>query len=709
MPVRIPSRALALLASSCLVAPAIAQESILLDTVVVQAGGTNAAGVGIGGGLTTDGYVARQTSVGTKTDTDVRKIPQSIGTVSAEELQDRNVQTLVEAGRYTAGVRAGQFGFDPRYDTLFIRGFNVNSTGYYRDGLRSPSGSFSVFRHEPYLLQGVSILKGPSSVLYGAGSPGGLVNVISKRPTETPFREIEAQYGSFGRVQGNADVSGALGENDNVLYRLTGIWRSADTDLVAARDDRVSIAPALTLRSDDRNTQLTILGEYTDLKSGGAAGWLSLGGRITDIEQGDPRYRDYDGEQWRIGYEFEHSFSEALSVRQNLRYQEVDADLKYVTVDSITADGLRGRRTSNRIVDTSSALSLDNQLQANFQTGAIAHTLLGGLDYTWLDANYGFAGGIPAPDLDLVTRNYGTQAITPVGAVPRQTNTEQEQLGLYLQDQAEFGRFVLTAGGRYDWLSTDTRNFAADTILNSEDEKFTGRVGLAYLFDNGLSPYVSYSTSFAPTSGADRFGNPFEPTTGKQEEIGLRYLPDDLNLSVQAALFRIRQSSILQTVSSTPFVQEQTGEVQSRGFEIQATTGITDNLALTAAYTYLDMENREGVNRGNFPAAIPEHQASLWADYDVTVGPLQGLGLGGGVRFIGASYANDENTRKNSSRTLFDATVSYDFGVRNAAFEGVSAQVSAKNVFDDREETCTGAFCYREEGRNIIGSLRYRF
>lgn len=709
MSVRPSMRALALLASLCLIAPAAAQESLLLDTIVVEGGAAGAVGVGGGGGLTTQGYVARDTAIGTKTDTDVRKIPQSIGTVSAEELQDRNVQSLVEATRYTAGVRAGQYGFDPRFDTLVIRGFDVTTTGYYRDGLRSAGGSFAVFRHEPYLLQGVSILKGPSSVLYGAGSPGGLVNVISKRPTETPFREVEAQYGSFRRVQGNADISGPLGENDNLLYRLTGVWRSADTEFVAVRDDRISVAPALTLRSDDQNTQLTILGEYTDILSGGATGWISFDGRITDIEYGDPRYRDYDHEQWRIGYEFSHAFNESLTFRQNLRYQEVDADLRWVSVTSLSEDGQRGLRTANRLVDRSANLSLDNQLQADFQTGGIAHTLLGGLDYVSLDRDYGYAGGFPAPDLDLATRNYGANPITPVGPVPWQTNTQQEQLGLYLQDQAEYGGFVLTAGGRYDWLSTDTRDLDSDSLLNADDDKFTGRIGLAYLFDNGLSPYVSYSTSFAPTTGADRFGNPFEPTTGRQEEVGLRYMPDDLNLSVQAALFRIRQSSILQTVSSAPFIQEQTGEVQSRGFEVEATTGITDHLAVTAAYTYLDMENREGVNRGNFPAGIPEHQASLWADYDVTVGPLQGLGLGGGVRFIGSSFVDEANSRRNASRTLFDATLSYDFGARNVAFEGVSAQISAKNVFDEQKVTCTDFYCYREEGRNVIGSLKYSF
>jgi iron complex outermembrane recepter protein len=703
------------LVALCAAAPAMAQDAIQLDTVVVEGeGGTGGTpGEGGGGGLTSEGYVARATTTGTKTDTDIRKVPQSIGTVSREELEDRQVQSLVQAARYTAGVRAGQFGFDPRFDTLYVRGFNVTDTGYYRDGLRSLGGSFAVFRHEPYGLEGITILKGPASTLYGSGSPGGLVNVITKRPTEETFREVEGQIGSNDRYQGAVDFSGPVDGNDNVLYRVTGLWRSSDTEFVAARDDRFYVAPALTLRSDDRNTHFKLLGEFTDLKSGGSAGYYTTpDGDITPFEHGDPNYRDYDGQQFRIGYEFEHRFNETFTVRQNLRYQDIETDMKYVSIGSISPDGLTANRTTGRLVDVADGVAVDNQIQANFATGPISHTVLGGLDYTYVDSDYGFLGGV-APPLDLRRLNYGEQPITPIGDVPVQRNRKQEQIGLYVQDQAEYDRFVLTLGGRYDWLNTDTTNFntatGARTELNAEDEEFTGRVGVAYLFDNGISPYASFSTSFAPTLGANATGEPFEPTTGQQEEIGVRYMPDNLNLALTASLFRIQQSSILVTVSNSPFRQEQTGEVESRGLELSATAGLTDGLSLTAAYTFLDMEYLEGNDVGNFPAGIPEHQFSIWGDYEFLNGPAEGLGLGLGVRFIGESYETDANLDKNSARALVDAAISYDFSHLGGNFEGVSAQLNATNIFDDRESLCNGAFCYREEGRNVIGSLRYRF
>ncbi|MBB3809949.1 TonB-dependent siderophore receptor [Pseudochelatococcus contaminans] len=686
-----------------------ATPAIELDPVVIEATGT-APGDGPGGGLTSAGYVARDTTIATKTDTDVRKIPQSIGTVSREELENRNVQSLVEAARYTAGVRAGQFGFDPRFDTIYVRGFNVTDTGFYRDGLRSLGGSFSVFRHEPYLLQGVTILKGPSSMLYGSGAPGGIVNVISKRPTETPFHEIEAQVGSHSRVQGNFDLSGPVPSSENLFYRLTGVWRSADTEFIAARDDRVSIAPALTFRSSDKNTELTVLGEYTEFTSGGSAGWYTTPqGQITGLQHGDPNYKDYDGQQFRIGYEFSHRFNEHLAFRQNLRYQNVDTDMKYVSI--LGLDPVQGvaNRYAARLVDNSEGIAVDNQLQANFNLGPVANTVLAGLDYNNVSYRYRYGFGTAGP-LSLAFPNYGMTLVQPpVSLDGYEQRTRQEQLGVYVQDQIEFNRFVLTVGGRHDWLETRNKYPLSSSRSEQNDSKFTGRVGLAYLFDNGFSPYASYSTSFAPTIGTSRDGSSFKPTEGQQEEIGLRYTPSDLNLSVSAALFRIKQSSILIPDPTDPNFRIQQGEVESRGFEVQAMTSLTDSLNLTAAYTYLDMEYLNGDDRGNMPAGIPDHQFSVWGNYEFSSGFAQGVGIGFGTRVISKSWADDANTSRNPSRVLFDATLSYDFSHLSESLKGVRAQVSAKNLFDDRVPTCVNSYCYREEGRSVIGSLRYRF
>lgn len=705
--------AVALLGCTCLTAigatGARAQDVIELDTVTVEgSAGTATPGEGEGSGLETDGYVAKAADVGTKTDTPLNKVPQSISVVSRQQLEDRNVQTLSEALTYTPGVRVGAFGFDPRFDSFSIRGFDVVYNGVYRDGLRELTGNFSIFKTEPYGLQGVSVLKGPSSVLYGGGSPGGIVNLTSKRPTDAPFREIETQIGNNDRYQAQFDASGPLAGNDNVLYRITGLARTAETDLASVPDDRTFIAPALTLRSDDRNTHLTILGEYADITTGGNATYFNQNGRPTGLESGDPAFGDFNQQQGRIGYEFEHRFNETVAVRQNLRYAHIDADVKYTSIGALSPDGLTASRSTGRIVDDFDSIAVDNQVQVNVDTGPVAHTLLGGLDYNHVDVDDKIGLGT-APDLDLVTLNYGTQPIPSPALDFVATTTRQSQTGVYLQDQLEYNRFVLTLGGRYDWLEQEAFNQLSVSTSAQDDHKLSGRAGLAYLFDNGISPYVSYSTSFSPVIGNSFSGDAFSPSEGEQEEIGVKYAPSEVNLAINAALFRIRQTNVLASDPNNPNFQIQRGEVESKGLELEATTSLMAGLNLTAAYTYLDLEITAGDNEGNDPSGIPAHQFSIWSDYTVQSGAAEGLGFGAGVRYLGESFGDDTNTFRNDSRILVDASLSYDFGKANPKLEGVSAQINAKNLFDKRADSCQAGYCYRDEGRNVIGSLRYRF
>ncbi len=683
--------------------PSFAQEDTTLAPIVLSSG-TQTPGTSSTDAVKTDRYVGKSATVGTKTDTDLSKVPQSISVISRKELEDRNVQSLVQAANYSSGVRTGVYGFDPRFDTVFIRGFNVTSAGYYRDGLRDVGGSFSVARKEPYGLEAISILKGPSSVLYGGGSPGGIINVVSKRPTDEPFNEIEGQVGNFDRRQINFDTSGPVAGNDNVLYRITGLVREADTQFIAAKNDRFYIAPALTIRSDDRDTQLTILGEYSDITSGGAAGYVSQDGNRTDLQSGDPAHADLDLHQKRIGYEFQHRFSDDLEFRQNLRYQEVDVDMKYVSFGApIEIDGRPFlSRTADRIQDSATTFVVDNQLEWTTATGALEHTVLAGMDYSYLESSYAY-GSIAAPPFDLTDWNYGEQPISgPTSAdMGPKSITRQNQFGIYLQDQIEFNDFVLTLGGRHDWL---------DSNQNQDVTHFSKRIGLAYLFDNGVSPYVSYSTSFTPNAGRSFTGAYFDPSEGEQFEVGVKYRPTDLNFAINAAVFNIEQTNTLASDPDNIGFQVSRGKVRSRGFEIEAKTSLADGLDLLASYTYLDMEILAGDNPGKVPSGLPANQFTVWASYEMPSGPLEGLSLGAGARYYSKTWKTDaNNTGKNDARVLVDASVGYDFGAANPDLKGLSAKLNVSNVFDNRETTCAGSWCYVEEGRTVMGSLRYRF
>jgi iron complex outermembrane receptor protein len=250
------------------------------------------------------------------------------------------------------------------------------------------------------------------------------------------------------------------------------------------------------------------------------------------------------------------------------------------------------------------------------------------------------------------------------------------------------------------------------TSAKQNDAAFTGRAGLAYLFDNGVSPYVSYSTSFSPQIGTDAAGQAFQPTTGTQEEAGVKYKIPNANVLLTAALFNITQNNVLRTDPDNLAFQISTGQVQSRGLELEANAAVATGLNVTAAYTHLNVKITRGDDdtTGNWFSGIPNDAFSAFAKYTVQPGSrLAGLGIGMGVRYIGSSYGDDQNTFKNSPVTFVDGVVDYDFAQLNPRLKGMKMQVNATNLFDARHISCQAGYCYQDERRQVIGSLIYRW
>ena len=683
----------------------------VLEDIVVNGGS--------GGVITADGYVGKSSATGAKVDTPFIQTPQSISSITQQQLEDRNPQTLLDTIAYTPGTRVGGYGFDPRFDSFTVRGFDVTYTGVFRDNLRQPGAGSSLFKTEPYGLEGVSILRGPSSALYGASGAGGLYNLISKRPTEDALREIQVQYGSHDRYQGQFDFSGPVNEEDPVFYRLTGLLRSADTEQVGVPDDRAYIAPALTWKPDE-DTRLTILGEYSRTKTGGTAAYYfdPATGKVSDFFAGNPAFNDSIQNQGRIGYEFEHRFNEVFTFRQNARasWLNVEADWAFAyqpnAADPTLLDSSAG--SFEEWLDT---YTIDNQLEAKFETGALEHTLLAGIDFTkvyWKSLNgYGVT-----PPLDTTDPTRGR----PTDPIGFQTKSVQDQFitGLYLQDQIRYDALTFTLGGRYDWVSTDTDNTdlasgAVETI-NQSDRAFTWRAGVTYETEWGITPYASYSTAFSPNAGVNlATGNPFKPTESEQQEVGVKYLLPDSNTLLTAALFNIDQTNglyyeVVDLPTGPANVQVQRGKLRSRGLELEASTSLDNGLSLIASYTYTQAKIIDGpagtVN--NDVSSVPRHMASLWAHYRMPEdGALAGLGFGAGIRFTGESYGDDANSMKNKARAFVDASIDYDFAAIDKDFAGLKLQVNATNLFDRQDAVCSAGYCYRDQGRTVIGTLKY--
>ncbi|MGY4567758.1 MULTISPECIES: TonB-dependent siderophore receptor [Bradyrhizobium] len=658
----------------------------------------------------TTGYVATASTAGTKTSTALIETPQSLSVVTQKELRDRNVQTLKDAVSYTPGVTTTAFGYDPRFDSFYIRGFDATYTGIYRDGLRQGGGNFAIPKIEPYGLDSVSILRGPASGLYGLGSPGGIVDVTTKRPPLTAFDEVQLQGGTYDRYQGSFDVGGPVPGSDQLYYRLTGLLRDAKTWYPGNDDDRAYIAPALTWRPD-ADTSFTILSEYQSSRTAASIGnFRTPDGQLTNIYSNDPAFSAMDQKQYRIGYAFEHNVDDVWTVRQNFRFYQVDVDAKYTQIDSIDSGTNLASRSAWRILDSFNTVTLDNQAEAKFMLGAIKNTVLLGVDYghSYYNDKIGYG---PAPDLNLQTMNYGAQAIaTPAFSIFNKQSTDE--VGVYAQDQAKLGGFILTLNGRQSWVSQTTTAGLDGVPSTQKATDFTGRAGLSYVFDNGIAPYISYATAFAPQVGVDASGLPFKPTTGEQKEVGIKYQMPQIAVLLTAAVFDITQDNVLRTDPNNMAFQAATGQVESKGVELEAKLALKQGFDLTAAYTHLNVVITQGNpdTTGNQLSGIPSNSFAAFGKYTFQSGvPVEGLGLGLGVRYIGTNFGNDQNTFQNAATTLFDAVIDYDLGRLDRRFLGATMRVNATNLFDTHYQTCQSGYCYAGERRQVIGTLSYRW
>jgi iron complex outermembrane receptor protein len=674
------------------------------------------------------GYVAPVTTTGSKTDTPLIEAPQSLGVVTRDQIDDQQPQSISQALRYTAGVLS-EIRPSARFDSVFVRGFGGQGTGAafvnFLDGLRVGRGaSFAVPTFDPYLLERIEVLRGPASVLYGQTGAGGLVNLVSRRPTETPIHEVRLEAGTNSRLQAAFDFGGPLTEDGQFLYRLTGIARKAETQYDYVGEERIAIAPAFTWRPDS-NTTFTLLSSYQDDPRAGFYNFVPAVGTVlpspnghipSSFFGGDPNWNTEARRQASVGYQFEHRFDNVFTARQNFRYMHIDSERRVLSVQSIAANGRTGNRNLTHAIEHADTFALDNQLQADFNTGPVRHTLLTGLDWSRSSAKRRL-GQATGPTIDLFSPSYYLPVTAPRITLAQTVGQITDQLGFYAQDQIAIDRFRFNIGVRQDFATSETVTRSTSAHTSQYDESFTWRAGALYLFDNGIAPYASYSTSFLPNSGTfspARGGGTFDPTTGEQYEIGVKYQPPGMNSFVQAALYHITQQNVLTTDPNNNAFSVQTGEIRSRGFELEGRASLTSNIDLIGTYSYIDAaitrSNTAGVS-GNRVPQVPNHIASGWANYSFREGPLRGLEIGGGVRYIGETYGNETNTFKVPDVTLFDAAIRYDFGQRFDNLRGLEFTLNGQNLADKEYVASCNAItsCYYGNRRLVLAGLRVRW
>ncbi|WP_374978873.1 TonB-dependent siderophore receptor [Pseudomonas solani] len=689
-----------------------------LDSVNITGNQVGDSAVG-----TVGGYVAKRTRTGTKTDASILETPQSITVISREQMQARGVATVEEALRYSPSVST-PYGYDPRYDWMSLRGFDAKGSTY-RDGLMLNRSTYGLARPDAYLLERVEVLRGPASVLYGQSEPGGIVNLVSKRAPDTPLHEVRLRAGSDDLGELAGDFGGPLDDQGQLLYRVTLLGNDANGQVDKVGNQRQALAPTLTWRPSD-DTELTLFGMYQKDEGDFAfsrrfspvlvKAFRLPYNRDEDFYEGEPSFNRFYRAYTSFGYELSHQLNDSWTLRQNMRYERMNFDYRYLNNSGVSFGTTTLARTANDKDEQFDGWTLDNQAQVDFGTGALAHTLLLGVDWRRVSSNEISRFG-SAPTLNLLNPVYG-QAV-PWPAKDADNDITRRQTGFYAQDQIRFDdHWHLLLGGRYDLARSDTESNLNGSRTNRDDEAFTGRVGLVYVADNGLAPYVSYSESFNPSTSSDPVsGQPFDPETGKQYEVGIKFQPEGARSFVSLALFDITKQNVVSSNPNNPSERRQVGEVRSKGLEIEALANLADGLDLTASYSRTNARIQKSVNAWEEGARlqfVPREQAGLWLDYTLQGGPLAGFGVGGGARYIGATSFTGQNPFfglygprvmevETGGYTLFDASLHYEL-------DGVRLALNASNLGDKSyASSCDTQACYYGYGRTLTASATYNW
>jgi iron complex outermembrane recepter protein len=661
-----------------------------------------------------DTYVATRSTSGTKSDTPIVETPQSISVVTRKQIDDQKPRSVTEALNYTPGVFTGLVGATNRYDYAALRGFTETETdNILLDGLKllSDPGSYSSMQFDPFFVERIDVLRGPASALYGRNAPGGVVALTSKQPLFTPHREATVTLGNMNRREATFDLTGPVGDSKQVAYRLSALGRTLDSQFDHVEEGRYAIAPSLAI-DFTQDTRLLLQAYLQHDPSGGYHGGVPADASVTNQHNGhylprsffdgDTNYNEFRRTERMVGYQFEHAFNEAWSVKQNFRYLASDLDLKQVY-----SAGWAGPNTLNRYYsgaeESLRGWTIDNQLQGSFATGPVAHTLVAGFDYQARENN-GHWDSAQVSSLDVFAPSYGNATLGSNTQTP--VDRKLTQAGFYAQDQLAIDRWRLQLGVREDLARVS--NLAGPNGARSDYDgaQLTKRAGAVYLFENGIAPYASYAESFNPSGFTDPNGQLLDPTEGRQYEIGARYEPVNTRSLFSAAVFDLTQSNVATRVPATAYYMP-TGTVRSRGLELEARTQLSERLDIVASYTYTDVRYIESSAslQGKTPYQVPRHMASLWGHYELPAG----LGLGAGIRYIGSSWADNENTLKVPAYVLFDLSLRADLGRLNPSLKGATLSVNAHNLFDnDYVASCASLdYCYFGEARTVTATFAY--
>ena len=714
--------------------------STQLETIEVEGNGETAWGP-------VNGIIAKNAASGTRTDTPIIETPQTVNVVGGKQMEQQGVSTVGEALRYTPGVVTGTAGGQAdRHDSYFVRGEGgFSAAAQYAstlDGMRWRFSDRTSVQFDPWMLERVEVVKGPASALFGAGTPGGMVNLVSKRPSFEKKGRVFISGGSYDSAATGIDLTGPIG--DAFAYRFLGLGKIEGNGVDYQKGERVLLAPSLTWAPTDE-TSLTLSALYQRDPRTVDAGFAPAYGSVLPIPgygrlpasfwQGDPDWNEYSRTESAIGLEFKHSFNENWKMTAKARYGRLESTTKAMDYTAMV-DPTHMMRTIYLAEHDNRSLTGDIFTEGRFDTGAAEHTLVVGIDHQRLTG--GHKDGWDRTQYPVIDIFNPVRGVTPVPFDTfRVFEQPYRQTGVYAQDQVALGNWRFLGGLRYDKVDATSSTLVTLNGLSSKasssDSAVTGRIGAVYLFDNGLAPFVSYSTSFNPQPSYKYDGSMLDPYTGQMLEAGLRYQSDDGELFWSATAFTGDKDGVgaqaacaFPTAGPLDRCYTDDTRAKSSGIELEARTQLTEGLDLIAAATFQKMRwtDYQGVSVDRHVVGVPDVTASLWLNYTVPEDKAgYGWSIGAGVRYVGETYATDSNVwdvteyayagkpSKVPGFAVLDASIGYDFAALDKAYQGLEARVSAENLLDKHYVAACNGFgtCSFGKRRAVSFKLSYEW
>jgi len=633
-----------------------------------------------------EGYKARETITATKTDTALRDIPQSISVVTKKQIEDQAAQSLAEALLYVPGVGFAQG--EGNRETPIFRG--VSTTGdFFVDGIRDDVQYY----RDLYNIERVEVFKGPNAMIFGRGATGGLINRVTKTPTQTVIRDASLTLGSNSNRRATVDINQPISEN--LSFRLNGMYEDSDSYRDGVSIKRKGINPTLLMRIAPK-TNVTLGYEHFEDDRIADRGITSFNGKPVSVDPstffgnaaGSPTWTKLDAFTALI----EHTFDNGVELRNRTRWADQDKFYQNVfasgpasgnTAASTFSVGAYNNMTTRR--------NFFNQTDAifKFNTGEVKHTFLVGTEFGEQETtNFRQTGTFAGSSTATLGNPTNTTPVTYAqSATDANSRTKAKIAALYIQDQIELTKQLqIIAGLRYDKFQVDFRNNRNGATTRSDDGLVSPRVGLVFKPIAPLSLYANYSIAYQPRAG-EQLGSlsaadaDLKPEKFKNYELGAKWDVTD-KLAATAALYRLERSNMRVLLDpNNPNSAVLTDGQRTDGFELGLTGYVTNNWSVSGGYAYTDAIFTKAISAtvqaGARVAMVPKNTFSLWNRYDFS----ERVGAGLGAIHRTKSFAANEQTPAGPN-VILPAYTRFDAAMFVKIDKNWRAQLNVENLFD---------------------------